>query len=373
MLAIGLLISVSILFGLYNAILLLNRGIAPTEPLRRVLSNEMVAPDFTLTAQDGRAFHLADYKGRAVFLAFVPRLDDTNSTTLIRSLKTSVGDFDRAGAKVFVVSPEPKETAQAFYQREKLPFPILHDAEGRVRMQYTIPEGRRTTFVVDPVGKVRYRIGDAMIEAERHGKQLLDISKCCMDDIIAARAGGIGKPVGDYSLPRAESGQMETLYGDGTQKATVIAFISVKCPCSNTYNDRLRTIAAEYSKQGVRFVGVYANSDESAKEIATHATEQRFPFIALRDERGLCADHFRAAVTPQVFVIDSQRILRYGGRIDDNREETAVTAEDLRDALEAVLKGGTVPEETLPFGCAIVRDTLADDKPSTTERPAGNE
>ncbi|GAB4456487.1 MAG: hypothetical protein OHK0029_14540 [Armatimonadaceae bacterium] len=355
--AVALLISLAVPLGIFLMVVQLNRGLGGTDPTRKTLSNEMPAPDFTLPAQSGRDFRLGDYRGRAVFLAFVPQLEEERGQQMLRSLKATVGDFDRAGAKVMVVTPQDATLAKQVHEAEKLPFPILLDAGGKLREQYTVPEGRATTFVIDPKGAVRYRIGDAMIEPDQHGRQLLDVSKCCMDDIVAARAGGIGKPVGDYSLPRADSGKMETLYGDSKQKATVVAFISVKCPCSNSYDSRLRSLAEEYTARGVRFVGVYSNSDESAAQITAHAREHKFPFPALHDERGLCADHFRAAVTPQVFVVDSQRVLRYAGRIDDNREEPQVTREDLRDALEAVLNGGTVPEETLPFGCALVRDT----------------
>lgn len=323
----------------------------------RVLSHGMDAPDFNLPAQDGRDFHLANYRGRAVFLVFVPTFDDASSLAMLRSLKATTGDYDRAGAKVLVVSPQEASVAKSVYQSEKLPFPLLSDFGGALQKQYTVPEGRRTTFVVNPKGRVEFRIGDAMMEVERHGKQLLEISKCCMDDIVAARAGGIGKAVGDFSLPRADSGAMETLYGANNQKATVVAFLSVKCPCSNEYNDRIRELAEKYTAQGVRFIGVYSNSDESSAEIAKHAAEHNLSFPVLRDERGLCADHFRATVTPQVFVLDGENILRYGGRIDDNRNPAEVKLHDLSQALEATLHGGSFPEETRPFGCSMVRET----------------
>ena len=234
---------------------------------------------------------------------------------------------------------------------------ILTDPDGSLRTAYTIPAGRRTTFVVAPDGKVKYRVGNTIVEPATHGKQLIDISKCCVDELVAARAGGIGKPVGDFSLPRSDTGGMETLFGDGTAKATVVLFISVKCPCANGYNDRLREMAGEYAGKGVRFVAVYSNSDESPTQVAKHAKEQKFPFPALTDERGLCADHFHATVTPQVFVLDAGKVLRYAGRIDDNRDPAQVKTRDLRLSLDALRTGSVVPAESRPFGCAIVRDT----------------
>ena len=68
------------------------------------------------------------------------------------------------------------------------------------------------------------------------------------------------------------------------------------------------------------------------------------------------ADAFGAMSTPHVFVLDSGRILRYKGRIDDSRDPSKATYSDLEYALEDVLAQKTVRvPETKPFGCAIVR------------------
>ncbi len=74
------------------------------------------------------------------------------------------------------------------------------------------------------------------------------------------------------------------------------------------------------------------------------------------DEDGSVADVFGAISTPHIFVLDSERILRYKGRIDDSRDPAKATSSDLEDALADVLAQRTVRvPETKPFGCAIVR------------------
>ena len=65
-------------------------------------------------------------------------------------------------------------------------------------------------------------------------------------------------------------------------------------------------------------------------------------------------------MTPEAVVIDSRGEIRYRGRIDNfyadlGKPRQQVTARDLRDALDAVLAGRTVPNpETRALGCAIV-------------------
>ena len=54
-------------------------------------------------------------------------------------------------------------------------------------------------------------------------------------------------------------------------------------------------------------------------------------------------------------MIDSGRVLRYSGRIDDSRDIGDVKHHDLRDAIDAVLNGKEPPPATRAFGCAIVK------------------
>ena len=55
-----------------------------------------------------------------------------------------------------------------------------------------------------------------------------------------------------------------------------------------------------------------------------------------------------------MFVFDGDRRLVYHGAIDDSRDETTVTQQYLRDALDAVLEGREPPiAETPPSGCSV--------------------
>jgi thiol-disulfide isomerase/thioredoxin len=56
--------------------------------------------------------------------------------------------------------------------------------------------------------------------------------------------------------------------------------------------------------------------------------------------------------TPQVFLFDADRRLRYTGRIDD-AEVREIKSHDARNAIEALLAGKSVPvERTRTFGCS---------------------
>jgi hypothetical protein len=59
----------------------------------------------------------------------------------------------------------------------------------------------------------------------------------------------------------------------------------------------------------------------------------------LKDEGNRVADLYQAKVTPEVFLIDSNFVLRYHGRIDDSQNPARVTRRDLQEALDAILAG----------------------------------
>jgi thiol-disulfide isomerase/thioredoxin len=77
-------------------------------------------------------------------------------------------------------------------------------------------------------------------------------------------------------------------------------------------------------------------------------------YAYLADESQALARQYGVVTTPQVFVFDQSRTLRYKGRIDDNAVESGVTSPDAARAIDALLAGRPVPvAETKTTGCAI--------------------
>jgi peroxiredoxin len=104
------------------------------------------------------------------------------------------------------------------------------------------------------------------------------------------------------------------------------------------------------------FIGINANNIEPASEVAEHAQKKGFIFPVLKDEGNRVADLYDAKVTPEVFVLDSNFVLRYHGRIDDSQNPQRVSQRDLKNALDAILEGKQPPvQQTRAFGCTIKR------------------
>ena len=93
------------------------------------------------------------------------------------------------------------------------------------------------------------------------------------------------------------------------KKAAVVLFLSFECPVSNSYAAELAQLAKDYGERGVSFVGI-CNDDSSAAQIAKQGQDFKIPFPVLKDERHAAADHFKAELTPEAFVLDSHGIAR---------------------------------------------------------------
>lgn len=165
----------------------------------------------------------------------------------------------------------------------------------------------------------------------------------------------IGAVIEDFSLPDTD-GKAHTLNALKGKNGSVLIFISVQCPVSNAYNERMEKLAQDYSAKGISVIGINANVTEPADVVKAHAAEKHLTFAILKDPGNKLADRLAANATPEAYFLDANNRLLYHGRIDDSRDASRVTANDLRDALDTALAGKTIVKPTAKaFGCTIKR------------------
>ena len=190
---------------------------------------------------------------------------------------------------------------------------------------------------------------------------------------VSARAGDgvenksrVGEPAPAFSL-KDTAGKVHDLDLYRSNKAVVVVFIGNGCPLVKQYVPRLAELEAEYRKQGVQFLAINSNRQDSLEEVAVHAQGNSITFPVLKDVRNVVADQFGARRTPEAFVIDQQGVIRYRGRIDDQfgvgYQRPAIGRRDLAAAIEEVLAGKPVSTpETEAAGCLIGRVTQPRDQ-----------
>jgi peroxiredoxin Q/BCP len=126
-----------------------------------------VAPDFTLPSTEDRDISLADFKGKqSVVLYFYPRDDTPGCTAEACSFRDLRALFNEHGAEILGVSADTLKSHKKFRDKFQLTFPLLADTDHAVAEQYGVWQlkkfmGRehmgivRTTFVIDPTGKIK--------------------------------------------------------------------------------------------------------------------------------------------------------------------------------------------------------------------------
>jgi peroxiredoxin len=165
----------------------------------------------------------------------------------------------------------------------------------------------------------------------------------------------IGATIEEFNLPDVD-GRDHSLKSLKGKNGTVLIFISVQCPVSNAYNERMEKLAADYKSKGIAVVGVNANSTEDAGAVKAHAAEKGLTFTILKDPGNKLADKLGATRTPEAYFLDSNNKLLYHGRIDNSQNPAAIESSDLRTALDAALAGKPIEKtEAKAFGCTIKR------------------
>lgn len=331
------------------------------QPKAELVDQGHKAPLFALPDQDGRVHHLQDYQGRPVLLVFFGELD-AEARQSLRSLRQTIRAFDEGGIRVFTVGRGDTPAYRQFHDAERLPFPLLTDRNGEIAARYGLARRKRVArgaFIIGPKGTVLQRVG--RLQPDRMGEQLSVLASCCLAPTQGQFTKAVGKQLAEFPLPRVTDGKRQALFGPEPRPATLVLFLSARCPCSRGYGERLRRIAEEYAPQGLRTVAVFSGADESDAEITEHVREAGYPFPVFRDPGNQFADRCAAKITPEAFLLDAKRVVRYHGRVDDSRVAAEVRTHDLQNALDALLAGHLpLKPEVRSFGCAISRVQTAE-------------
>jgi peroxiredoxin len=170
----------------------------------------------------------------------------------------------------------------------------------------------------------------------------------------------LGTAAPDFSLPDT-TGKLVSLADYGQAPATLVVFMCNHCPYVKHIANQFAEFAREYQAKGVAVIGINANDvsthpDDSPEKMTEEAKKIGYTFPYLYDQTQEVAKSYRAACTPDFFLFDKHHDLAYRGQFDGSRpgNNVAVTGQDLRMALNAVLLEQPVPaEQKASMGCNI--------------------
>lgn len=154
-------------------------------------------------------------------------------------------------------------------------------------------------------------------------------------------------------------GRFHTPLAQPGKKATVLLFLQPDCPISNAYAPEIKRICSDYEPKKVSFFVIHADPDVTVVQAKTHAKEYGLPCPVLRDPTQVLVKRTGVTIAPEVAVLLPDGKVAYRGRIDDwyisyGKRRAAPTTRDLRNALEAILRGAAVlTPTTKAIGCPL--------------------
>ena len=167
----------------------------------------------------------------------------------------------------------------------------------------------------------------------------------------------LGSKAPYFSLPDTDGNNLSI--ENFSKEILVVIFTCNHCPYAKAVEDRLIKLANKYNSK-VDFDLISSNDAENIPEdspemMAVQAESKSYPFPFFFDETHEIAKAYSAVCTPDIFLYNNDRELEYRGRLDDNwKEPEKVSREELKMAIEIVLKGEEIDFTQIPsMGCNI--------------------
>ncbi|MGE6159329.1 thioredoxin-dependent thiol peroxidase [Aeromonas salmonicida] len=150
------------------------------------LSAGTLAPDFSLSDQDGNPVRLSDLHGKKVLIYFYPKAMTPGCTTQACGLRDVNSELAARGVVVLGISPDPAKRLKKFEERDSLNFRLLADEDHAVADAFGVwgPKKfmgkeydgiHRLSFLIDEEGKVVHRFDK--FKTSDHHQVVLDLIK----------------------------------------------------------------------------------------------------------------------------------------------------------------------------------------------------
>lgn len=120
-----------------------------------------MAPEFTLSSQEGTPVSLKDFRGKWIVLYFYPKDFTSGCTVEAHNFQRDLAQYEKRNAAIVGVSVDSADSHKQFCAKEGLNFKLLADTDKKVSEEYgsltnlaLVKFASRHTFLIDPNGKI---------------------------------------------------------------------------------------------------------------------------------------------------------------------------------------------------------------------------
>jgi len=172
---------------------------------------------------------------------------------------------------------------------------------------------------------------------------------------------GVGLPAPDFTLTDVAGNSVTLSEFTNAGKTVVLEWFNPDCPVSKAYHvpeSVMTPIADEYASKDVVWLAI----NSGGPGLQGHGVERNqravddysIPFPVLLDESGEVGRRYAATRTPQMYIIDTDGMLRYAGAIDNGTSRDPGDVNFVRQALDQLLADADVSVPTSKaFGCSV--------------------
>jgi peroxiredoxin Q/BCP len=142
--------------------------------------------DFSLPSSGGTTWSLGQAAGRKLVIYFYPKDMTSGCTRESQDFRDLYSAFRKAGADIVGVSRDSVKSHDKFIDKEKLPFPLLCDADEKLCKQFDVIQEKslygkkylgieRSTFLLDGTGILRREW--RKVKVPGHAEEVLEAAK----------------------------------------------------------------------------------------------------------------------------------------------------------------------------------------------------
>ena len=142
--------------------------------------------DFSLPSSGGTTWSLKESAGRKLVIYFYPKDMTSGCTRESQDFRDLYGAFRKAGVDIVGVSRDSVKSHDKFIDKEKLPFPLLCDADEKLCKQFDVIQEKslygkkylgieRSTFLLDGTGILRREW--RKVKVTGHAEEVLEAAK----------------------------------------------------------------------------------------------------------------------------------------------------------------------------------------------------
>jgi peroxiredoxin Q/BCP len=142
--------------------------------------------DFSLPSSGGTPWSLGQAAGRKLVIYFYPKDMTSGCTRESQDFRDLYSAFRKAGVDIVGVSRDSVKSHDKFIDKEKLPFPLLCDADEKLCKQFDVIQEKslygkkylgieRSTFLLDPSGILRREW--RKVKVPGHAEEVLEAAK----------------------------------------------------------------------------------------------------------------------------------------------------------------------------------------------------